>query len=255
MDRVRLRCCKRLPARVSVDARASRAYNRIIRRPRRYTRRRITKRRKAVSRLNLLSYNSPVMRFLERVFDLIVLNLMTLLLCVPLFTAGAAMTALYKTLFDIREQKGRTIIGFWQTFRAEFRPAMPLGLLCAAVLASYGGYLYLLYPKLAADSAWAWIVVAAVGALFFFPMSFVFPLFARYQNTVKKTIVNAFFLSLRHILTTLFLLAMQFLPAALILLLPAYAPFIVLVWLFFGISLPAYLTSGLFLRIFSAYGN
>jgi hypothetical protein len=62
--------------------------------------------------LNLLSYNSPIMRFLERVFDLVVLNLMTLVLCIPLVTAGAAMTALYKTLFDIRLQKGRTIIGF-----------------------------------------------------------------------------------------------------------------------------------------------
>ena len=51
------------------------------------------------------------MRFLERVFDLIVLNLMTILLCIPLVTAGAAMTALHKTMFDIREQKGRTVAG------------------------------------------------------------------------------------------------------------------------------------------------
>jgi len=193
------------------------------------------------------------MRFLERVFDLIVLNLMTILLCIPLVTAGAAMTALHKTMFDIREQKGRTVVGYWQTFRSEFRPALALGLICAIALAAYVGYLILLYPKLAAESAWAWIIVSAVGILFFFPMTFVFPLFARYQNTVKKTILNAFFLSLRHLLTTLVVLAMQFLPVALILLLPAYTPIIILLWLFFGLSLPAYLASGLFLRVFAAY--
>ncbi|MEN6563776.1 MAG: DUF624 domain-containing protein [Christensenella sp.] len=205
--------------------------------------------------MNLLSNNSPIIRFLERVFDLVVLNLMTLLLCIPLVTAGAAMTALYKTLFDIREQKGRTVPGYWQAFRAECRPARPRGLLCAVAMAAYGGYLMLLYPKLAAESAFAWIAVSAVGALFFFPMTFVFPLFARYQNTVRGTIVNAFLLSLRHLPVTLAVLAMQFLPAALILLLPAYTPVLILVWLFIGISLPAYLASGLFRRVFQHYAE
>lgn len=206
-------------------------------------------------KLNLLSYNSPIMRFLERVFDLIVLNLMTLLLCIPIVTAGAAMTALHKTLFDMRQQKGRTVIGFWQTFRAEFRPALPLGLLAFVAILAYAGYLYLLYEQLAAESAWAWIALAAVGALFFFPMTFVFPLFAKFQNTVKKTIVNAFFMSIRHFPLTLLVLAMQAIWVFLMFLLPYQAPFVVLAWLFFGISLPAYLGSGLFLRVFQQYAE
>lgn len=205
--------------------------------------------------MNMLSYNSPVMRFLEGLFDIVALNLMTLLLCIPLVTAGAAMTALYKTLFDMREQKGRTIIGYWQAFRAEFRPALPLGLFCAVAIAAFGGYLILLYPKLAAGSVWAWIVAVAVGILFFFPMTFVFPLFARYQNTVKKTIINAFFLSLRHFPVTMIVLVIQILPMALILLLPSSAPMIVFYWLFLGISFPAFLGSGLFKKVFSAYAE
>jgi uncharacterized membrane protein YesL len=168
-------------------------------------------------------------------------------------TAGAAMTALYKTLFDIRLQKGRTIIGFWQTFRAEFRPALPLGLLAIITLAAYGGYLYLLYPQLSAERAWAWITVAAIGALFFFPMTFVFPLFAKFENTVKKTIVNAFYMSIRHIPVTILMLAMQMVWVFAMFLFPYQAPFILLAWLFFGISLPAYLGSGLFLRVFKQY--
>jgi uncharacterized membrane protein YesL len=205
--------------------------------------------------LNLLSIDSPIMRFLERVFDLIVLNLLTLLLCIPLVTAGAAMTALYKTLFNIRQQKGRTVIGFWQTFREEFRPAMPLGLLVILALVAYCGYLYLLYSQLSAERAWAWITVAAIGALYFFPMSFVFPLFAKFQNTVKKTIVNAFFMSIRHLPVTLLFLVMQCAWLISMFLLPQQAPYIVLAWLFVGISLPAYLASGLFLRVFKQYAE
>ena len=195
------------------------------------------------------------MRFLERVFDLVVLNLMTLLLCIPLVTAGAAMTALYKTLFDIRQQKGRTIIGYWRTFRAEFRPALPLGLLAIVSLAAYGAYLYLLYPRLAAEVVWAWIAVAAIGALFFFPMTFVFPLFAKFENSVKKTIVNAFFMSIRHLPVTILFLVMQVAWPVSMFLLPQQAAVILLAWMFFGISLPAYLASGLFLRVFQQYAE
>ena len=205
--------------------------------------------------MNLFSINSPVMRFLERVFDIIVLNLMTLILCIPIVTAGAAITALYKTLFDIRQEKGRTVIGFWQTFRAEFRPAMLLGILTLVATAAYGGYLFLLYPQLAAERAWAWITVAAIGALFFFPMTFIFPLFAKFENTVKKTIVNAFYMSIRHLPVTLIMLVMQAAWLVSMFLVPAQAPVILLAWFFFGIALPAYIGSGLFLRVFKQYAE
>jgi len=205
--------------------------------------------------MKLLRFDSPVIRFFERAFELLALNLFALLLCVPLFTAGGAMTALYKTLFDLRQQKGRALKGFFQTFAAEFRPALPLGLLCAAGLAAYGAYLYLLYPLLAAGTIWAWIAISAIGALFFFQMAYVFPLFAKFQNTVKTTIVNAFVLSLRHLFVTILVLAMRLLPIALILLLPNYAAFVILIWLFVGISLPAYLASGRFLKVFSLYAE
>jgi len=189
------------------------------------------------------------------VFDLVVLNLMTLVLCIPLVTAGAATTALYKTLFDFRQQKGRTIIGFWQTFRAEFRPALPLGLLVIVASAAYGGYLYLLYPQLAAERAWAWITVAAIGALFFLPMTFIFPLFAKFENTVKKTIVNAFYMSIRHVPLAILMIAMQVVWPFTMFLFSYQAQFILLAWFFLGISLPAYLGSGLFLKVFAKYAE
>ncbi len=203
--------------------------------------------------MKLLNYNSPIMRFLERVFDLLMLNLVTLVLCIPLVTAGGAMTALYKTLFDLREQQGSVLSGYWQTFRAEFRPALPLGLFSLLAEAAFGVYLLLFLAELSAGTVWTWIAVVAIGVLLFFPMAYVFALFARYQNTVKKTIVNAFFLSIRHLLTTILVLALHLLPVLLILVFPAYSPMIGLIWLFLGISLPAYLASGLFQRVFQQY--
>lgn len=203
--------------------------------------------------MNLLAYNSPVIRFFERVFELIVLNLLTLLLCAPLVTAGAAMSALYAALFDMRQQKGRAIKGYFRTFGREFKPALPLGLLCAAALLAYGAYLYLLYPALSAEAGWAWVAVSALGALFFFPMAYVFALFAKFQNTVRSTVVNAFLMSVRHLGTTLLVLLLNAPVVVLLLLVPAWSAYVVLIWLFIGISLPAYFASGLFLRVFRKY--
>lgn len=203
--------------------------------------------------MNLLSYDSPIIRFFERVFELIVLNLLTLLLCVPLVTAGAAVTALYATFFNLREQKGRAVKGYFQAFRKEFKPALPLGLLCAAGLVAYGAYLYLLYPALSAEAAWAWVVVSALGALFFFPMTFLFPLYAKFQNTVRLTVVNAFLMSVKHIWVTLAVLAMNAPVVIMLLLVPAWSAYIVLIWLFIGVSLPSYVASALFLRVFRKY--
>jgi len=203
--------------------------------------------------MNLLSYNSPVIRFLERVFELIVLNLLTLLLCVPLVTSGGAMTALYATFFDMRQQKGRAIKWYFQAFKKEFKPALPLGLLCAAALLAYGVYLYLLYPALSVEAGWAWIAVSALGALFFFPMVFLFPLYAKFQNTVRLTVVNAFLMSVKHLWVTLLVLLMNAPAAILMLLVPSWAAYIVLIWLFIGVSLPAYFASGLFLWVFRNY--
>lgn len=38
---------------------------------------------------------SPIMSFLGRVADLVWLNLLTLICCIPVVTAGAALTALH----------------------------------------------------------------------------------------------------------------------------------------------------------------
>ena len=39
--------------------------------------------------------DSPLMTFLSKMADLMILNLLTLICCIPIITAGDAMTALY----------------------------------------------------------------------------------------------------------------------------------------------------------------
>ena len=50
--------------------------------------------------------DSPVMRFLSRVCDLMILNFMCLICCIPIVTIGASVTALYSvTLKMVRGEE------------------------------------------------------------------------------------------------------------------------------------------------------
>ena len=43
----------------------------------------------------LFNLDSPIMRFLSKVCDLMILNVMCIICCLPIVTAGASITALY----------------------------------------------------------------------------------------------------------------------------------------------------------------
>lgn len=49
---------------------------------------------------NIFNPDSPILRFLATVFDFALLNMVTLLLSLPLVTAGAAITALYQVVLS-----------------------------------------------------------------------------------------------------------------------------------------------------------
>lgn len=53
--------------------------------------------------------DSPIFRFLATVFDFIILNLVTLILCVPVVTAGAALTALYRVVLSYLDHSNESL--------------------------------------------------------------------------------------------------------------------------------------------------
>ena len=59
------------------------------------------------------NYDNPVWRFIGKLGDLVLLNLLWLVCCIPVFTAGAATTAVYYvTLKLVRDEDDSTIKSF-----------------------------------------------------------------------------------------------------------------------------------------------
>ena len=84
----------------------------------------------------LFDDDSPLGRFLGRTIDLCVLNLLWLLLCLPVVTAGAATCALHWAIIQMRQERPGLYRGFFHAFRRDFWQATALWLMLLAALPS-----------------------------------------------------------------------------------------------------------------------
>lgn len=178
--------------------------------------------------------DNPIMRTLSAAADLLVLNLLTLLCSLPLFTLGPAMTALADGCMRIAEEETDTVAGdFFRVFRRGFRRSFPAGLaLLAAALLLYFDYL----AALAAVPQMRY-AVAALSVLLLALAVYVFVLLAREGEGFLKTIKKAALLAVGFApRTALMLLVWLGLWTLAFLFLRAAAP----VLLMFGFSLPGY---------------
>ena len=68
----------------------------------------------------LFNIDSPVMRFLGKVADLMILNLVTLLCCIPVVTIGASLTAMHYVLLKmVRNEESYIVRSFFKSFKRD----------------------------------------------------------------------------------------------------------------------------------------
>ena len=187
-------------------------------------------------------------RSLSATADLMVLNILLILCCIPVITAGAAWTACYSCLMRIvrGEEQGFPFRPFFREFRKAFRQATAAWMLLLAGLGILAGdYYYAVYISnpvnklfLVFSMVMAFVLLAAAAWLF--------PLLARYENTLKKHIKNAFLMAVAAFPRTLAAMAVQGLFLLPPLLLPDVYVYIGWLWVMLGFSLPLYITAYLF---------
>ncbi len=183
------------------------------------------------------------------------LNILTVALCLPIVTAGPAMTAMYKQLFDMRLKKETSFQAYFRTFKADFKAAFFLELILLLLLAAFGLCVFLLRGLLVSGNALPWISVVVLGSFVVFPLTYAFPLLSKFDNTVIQTLINAFLMSTRHMGTTLKLLALSSIPFVLFFVQRDWFFISILFWAVFGFALLAWIASGQFIEVFKKYAE
>ena len=193
---------------------------------------------------------SPVMRFLNRVADLMILNLVMIVCCLPIITIGASVTAMhYVVLKMIRGEDGYLLRGFFKSFKENFKQATLIWLMMLVVIVIYVGdalifsFSGLTFPKPMV------IAVIAVGIIIYMIAMYIFPLLARFENSIRNTIKNAALIAIGNLPKTILMAVLYVLP----LVISYFSSYAILFVFLFGISVPAYGAAWLYSNIFKKF--
>lgn len=206
-------------------------------------------------KLNFTDYNSRFSRFVTRISELVLLNFVFILTCIPVFTIGASVTALYSiTLKMMRGEEGYIIRGYFKDFIRNFKQATCFWFM--ALLLYF--LLYIVYTAAAVNGGLLFqiyiVVTWALGILYSMYFLFVFPLAATFQNTMKGIARNAFSMIIAHFPMVL--------TAYLTVMVPLFVSFgidtkimqyALLFWILIGFSAVAFWSSFYLNRIFIRY--
>lgn len=204
--------------------------------------------------MRIFRYNSPLMTFLSRMADLMILNILYLVCCLPVLTAGAATTALYSCAMNLDEPNAQPVFRrFFKVFFGDFwRSTALFGLwVMAMVLVALNLWFYLVLLR---DlDGWFRILPLLPTAMLLLVSSYLFPLQAWVENSFWQLLKNAVSLTIVHLPTTVLIAAVNCVPVLLLYFKTDIFIYLLAVWTLFGFALIAYLNGYLAKRIFNKH--
>ena len=168
--------------------------------------------------MRFFSYESKFSQLLLKLCYACYLNLLWFLCSIPIFTVGAATTALYyASLKIVRDEDSHVGRLFFRSCKENFRQATAIWLilLAAGLFLSADGYI-LYHLRLSASGTasviWTLVlaVVIAVAVVYVIVLLYVFPLLASVSNTTAAMLKNAFLIGTHYLFATILIFAVHF---------------------------------------------
>ena len=196
---------------------------------------------------NLLDQDGPVMRALSDLSTLVFLNILTLLFCIPVVTAGAALAAMHYVIIEMIEERGGGLLAeYWKRFKENLRNATPVWLILLAVtLFLYADYRIISGGQMGLPKA---MLIPIYAGLFVVAAIYVYviPLTARFVYSTGAAFKNAAILAVAYFPKTILMIAITVVIPYLLFNVTRLMPLFFLL----GLSLPAYLCALLYMPVF-----
>ena len=202
----------------------------------------------------LFNMDNKFFTVMGRVADLIMLNVVFLICCLPIVTIGASLTALhYVTLKMARNEESYIIRSFFKSFKQNFKQSTLIWILMAAVAV----FLYMEKESLVTmpgsmPQIFNYVILAVCIPLIAIAL-YIFPTVAAFENKTMTLITNAFYFAVKHIGYAIALAVITILPMTMTLVDAKLFPVYLLIWLMVGFSLTAYADSWFMWKLFKPY--
>lgn len=145
----------------------------------------------------LLNMDNPVMRFLSRTFDVMMLNIFFIICSLPIFTIGASLSALHYCCLKMKEpDEGYVWKNFFKSFKVNFKQGIPLWLMMFVL-----GLVLFMEHRVASQMTGASIkavriMIYTAAVLWYMVLAWMFALQSRFVNSIGQTIKNALLLTI-----------------------------------------------------------
>lgn len=202
---------------------------------------------------NAFSPDGPLAELLEKAWNLLVLNILTVVCCLPVVTIGCSITAAYSVCKQIREGHASVFRTFFEAFSSNWKQAtilwMILFLILQILIVDYA--IVLQTQPQCQDILEVVLLVSAV--LWLMTMLWTFALQASFDNKVTQTLKNAFLLSFGFVFRSIIMVVVVCLPVACFWLVDSSIVIVVVV--LYGVSLPIYGNHLLLRKTFASFGS
>lgn len=151
--------------------------------------------------------DNGIFTVLSKIVDIIVISLIWVVCCIPVFTIGPATTALYYTVVKvIRRERSYLVREFFHSFKSNFKIGTIAGVLITFV------YFILIFDRSFAaglDGTEGFVLLCVFNAMLFILTCitvYIFPVLSRFNMKLKQLFKIALFMAMKHLPTTILLL-------------------------------------------------
>ncbi len=197
--------------------------------------------------MRIFDLDSKFMQYANKFSDLMFVNIVALICCIPIFTIGASITAMHYVVLAIyRDEESYVIKSFFKSFKQNFKQATLIWLIYLGVFILLSLDFWLFgkgYVEMAAVFKYALVFVSIIVA---FSFVWVFILQSRYDNKILNTIKNSFIVGTSHFLYSVMMIILMLLPIVALYFWNASVPLVCML----GMTIPALLQAMLYSRVF-----
>lgn len=206
---------------------------------------------------SIFSPEGVLFNIAEKIGNLMILNFIYIICCLPIFTIGPATIAMHSVALKLAtdEEEG-ILMPFLRSFRLNFKQGLVIGLLLTGMGIFLAFDLYYIYQLMMTGGVIdmvVFVIVLAAGLVYVIGSIYVYPMLAKFDNTTKQTFKTAALLAIRHLPATICMLVIGAAPVIMLLYTPTTMAIALMLYLLLGFAAVAMLQDKFMIRIFRQY--
>ena len=206
---------------------------------------------------NLFRYDNKFFEVLGKITDIVILNLLCIIACLPIITIGASITATYSVAMQMVKGKEPYVV---KEFIKRFKENFKTSTIAWTIMLIIGGVLLfdfyisrlVLNESIIKDLQ---LVFTMISIIYIFTLTYLFPMISKFENTIKNTMINSTLIAIQNLPYTLMMVVLNLSSLLLINLFSRYWGHIIFFYTVIGFGIITYMNSIFFEKIFNKFIN